>query len=1433
MFTNKKQRILFWGILFFFLGISPIHAYAKPFPDSNVPSAANSVHFESSGSVVDFSANYTPTIYDTNSDLQSGEIASCIQTSDEYIWIGNSSGLFCFDGNKFNKVNVSSRLTSVTCLFSDDKNQLWIGTSENGVACYNLITKKIQFFTTKDGLSSNSVRCIIQDDSHNTYIGTSNFLSVISPEMKIRSPFPSFNVSGITSLAYNKVTNQVAGITNNGTLFYMENMRFEGRTTYSPNSGEYFNCVSATKDGTFFLGTSQCTICSATCKNGKITYSNNYTNSQISCINRIIPDQRTGGLFVCAENGAWYYSVDGEYAKLSINNFDTSFTNAFRDVQGNVWLASNRQGICKLSPTPFSDVLQQYGLSGQAVNAVCQYKKYLYIGCENGLYAVNKQRGESVKTPLTKQLSSTQIQHLYKDSKNNLWISTYSNKGLFCYTSKGKLLHFNEKKHTLGGMFRFVTELNDGTILAASNGGITFIKHNKVIGTLGKNQGLSTPQLLCAYEREDGTILAGSSGGGIFEIKDCKVVNRISSKNGLNSQVVSRIIPVEQGELYLTSNSIYYHMNTKRKLKRLTNFPSTNCYDIQITDNGSAWISNNSGILIVPLKNLLENKKCNYILIDKNKGFDASITANGWNYVDENGDYYICCNQTLKKCNLSTNFSEVNPIKLGVDHIMVNTSKKLTSHTDSYVLPANAMRFSIQPAILDYSVSNPLVHTYLEGFDDTGITTNKSNLTEMTFTNLSSGKYRFHIEILDEMSHVVLQEKIINIEKKPQFFEHTYFKVYLLIVCIFIISLFTWLLSKSSNMSTIRQQMAETQIARQEAERANAAKSLFLANMSHEIRTPINVIMGMNELILRKNPSPDIQKYATDINNSSHTLLSIVNDILDFSKIESGKMNIVCDDYDTASLLCDLASVLTIRANAKNLTPKIIIDEQIPKTLYGDETRIKQIIMNLLSNAIKYSESGTVTFRASLESIQDDCANLRFTVQDTGIGIKKEEIPKLFEVFQRLDEHKNSKIQGTGLGLSITKQLLFLMGSRIEVESEYQKGSTFSFLLSQKITDSATIGNINAYAKKMQHTHTDYAPSFCAPKARILVVDDNQMNLTVFKGLLASTKIQIQTALSGMECLDMICKKHYDIIFLDHMMPEMDGIETLHHINQLNHKCKDTPVIVLTANAVLGAKEMYLAQGFADYLSKPVTGNNLESCVKKYLPTKLLEPVVIKETPQESNEPAVSAASIVQAVDLPAHAVSLDLAHEIDQDTGLTYSGNSQELYQELLQMFHDDTAQKKTHLNHLYETKDWKNYEIEIHAIKSSAKSIGAIPLSQNALELEMAAKNQDIAYITNHHKETMLHWEKVAVLIEELLQDTTTSDTSEIINTLSNEVEQSIENLRDAIFYYNEKDAYRELDFLLAQSFPLGTISTLEKLQFYVMNSDWEKAQKLIKHL
>ena len=572
--------------------------------------------------------------------------------------------------------------------------------------------------------------------------------------------------------------------------------------------------------------------------------------------------------------------------------------------------------------------------------------------------------------------------------------------------------------------------------------------------------------------------------------------------------------------------------------------------------------------------------------------------------------------------------------------------------------------------------------------------------------------------------------------------------------------------------------------ARQIAERSNAAKSEFLANMSHEIRTPINAVMGMNEIILREslqardNPESagdvrgifsDISGYAGIIDSAGRNLLAIINDILDISKIEAGKLEIREGPYSLRAFLSDICRLISFRAQARNLEFRADVDPRLPDSINGDETRVRQVILNVLNNAVKYTNHGSVKFTVTGTPVSGympgQRVNLTFAVQDTGVGIRRKDLDRLFEKFERAGFAGSEQVEGTGLGLTISKNLLDMMGGTIEVKSEFGKGSLFTVTLPQKVVSTERIGEFDIEADP--GTETEMLPQelFRAPDSRILVVDDTRMNLTVVEGLLRKTEVKIDTALSGEEALALTLNVPYDVILMDQRMYGMDGTEAMHRIREqedgINH---ETPIVCLTADALAGVKEKYLAEGFTDYLSKPIDSLALKRTLLRHLPKDKV--ILLKE--DEQNAPT-SAPGPGTDTALQNTSQSTNTAAEpktespfapleqagIHPARGLYYCQQDEALYRSLLAEFAAGAEEKEERLETNYASKNWKDYALLTHSLKSTSGTIGATALSENAAVLEAAANSEDIEKIRAEHEKLLELYRRTTEAIREFCTD------------------------------------------------------------------------------
>ena len=595
---------------------------------------------------------------------------------------------------------------------------------------------------------------------------------------------------------------------------------------------------------------------------------------------------------------------------------------------------------------------------------------------------------------------------------------------------------------------------------------------------------------------------------------------------------------------------------------------------------------------------------------------------------------------------------------------------------------------------------------------------------------------------------------------------------------------------------------------------ASQAKSAFLANMSHEIRTPINAVLGMNELILRESKEKSILEYASNIKTAGSNLLSIVNDVLDFSKIEAGKMELISENYEVSSLIVDLMNMTRERAFKKKLNYEIKVSPSLPKTLIGDCVRLKQCILNLLTNAIKYTKKGSVIFSVDYEKVSEEKILLKIHVKDTGSGIKKEDMPRLFAPFERIEEEKNRTIEGSGLGISIVRRILDLMHSQLDVKSIYGKGSDFSFMVKQQVSDWTGIGDLNEAYSETVAVMSNYKEKIYAPRAKLLFVDDTAMNLDVIKGLLKNTGISIDTVLSGKEALEAVKQNKYDIIFIDHRMPEMDGIQTLHAMKQMTENlCAGKPCIALTANALSGVKNMYLSEGFDDYLSKPVNPVKLEEMIRNYLPKEYLE----EFQPLPEHNKTDYSDFIKQVKALPS----------INSALALTNCA-SEELLLNTIRQFYSSIDKNLSEIQNFFKNKDWENYCIKVHSLKSTSRLIGAEELSKISELLENFSYSKEENKISEPHKELVKMYSDFKLELEPLVKNPEKKAKKTKIS--KKKLSEKMQQINACALSFDIDGLDKIVAELSEFTLPLDFSEKFDKIRLCVQNVDFKQLRSLL---
>ncbi|MCR5310313.1 MAG: HD domain-containing protein [Lachnospiraceae bacterium] len=763
-------------------------AYADSFSDTEAP---------------DYN-DYVQSVYSSNNGLPCGEANDIVQTNDGVLWIGTYAGLYRYNGREFRWIDNYESVKNVNCLYVDEEGRLWIGTNDNGLSIV-IREKVVNVLDQSDGLPSNSVRCITRAEDGYYYVGTTSSLQVLvmNNGLKVANTLQEINYADSISA---DETGRVAVIGSGGRLFLLSSGNIKN-IAQLPGDEEIYNCCAFAPDGTLMVGSSSNHIYCYDVSGDTFSLKRVMTCEEVNCINNLyfLSD---GTLFIASDNGICYRDSLG-YHRLNTNEFNNSIDNMLCDYQGNLWFTSSRLGLLRLAKSPFKDVYSSIGIKRKVVNTIVMWNNTYYIGTDEGLDVVDKYCHTSIRNDLTEKLDGVRIRCMYVDDSNHLWVCTYGN-GLIEYSQIGEKWIYNADSGSFGNRARIVTELSDGTILAAGNTGISFIKDHKVQKTIGNSEGLINSMILTLTERSDGTILAGTDGDGIAVIKDGEVIDMITRDDGLSSGVILRTVkdPKSEGVFIVTSNSLCY-LEPDGSIRVLDKFPYFNNYDIWVKDEDTLFVMSSAGIYVVERDELVSGGEIGWELLDARRGLGTSLTANSWNCYNNNGELFLPCDTGVYVIDVDKYNSDVRSYRMQLASVKFDGAPQPLDRSGTITVVQGVDRVELGLEILNYTIQEPNVGYLLEGYDSRWTIVPQNSLNNIIYVNLPAGAYTFHLAIFDSAGEYVLEERTFTLVKEGELYEQPIFLIYMLLTLALILIWFTWLVvQRQINRQQIKINMA-------------------------------------------------------------------------------------------------------------------------------------------------------------------------------------------------------------------------------------------------------------------------------------------------------------------------------------------------------------------------------------------------------------------------------------------------------------------------------------------------------------------------------------------------------------------------------------------------------------------------------------------------
>lgn len=795
---------------------------------------------DTSSEITDYN-DYVQTVYSSNNGLPCGEANDIAQTNDGVLWIGTYAGLYRYNGREFRWVDEYESVKNVNCLYVDEEGRLWIGTNDSGLSIV-IREQVVNVLDQSSGLPSNSVRCITCSSDGYYYVGTTESMQVVVMNNGMKVVNTLDEISYADSITADKY-GHVAAIGSDGCLFLLQNGKIQNSIRLAEGE-ELFNCCSFAPDGTLMVGTSTNHIYSYSISRNVFERIDSIKCEDVNCINNLnfLSD---GTLFVSTDSGVSYIDDDG-YHRINTNDFNNSIDNMLHDYQGNLWFTSSRLGLLRMAKSPFKDIYGSIGMERQVVNAIVSWNGKYYIGTDEGLDIVDGACQKEINNDLTADLEGKRIRCMYVDGNEHLWVCTYGS-GLLEIDTNGRKWEYNADNGSFGNRARIVTGLSDGTIMAAGDSGISYIKDHKIVQTIKNEDGMINSMILTLTERSDGTILAGTDGDGIAVLKDGEVVKMMTTEDGLSSDVILRTVkdPKSEGVFIVTSNSLCY-LDPEGAIRVLDKFPYFNNYDIWVKDEDTLFVMSSAGIYVVERDELVAGSDIAWELLDARRGLGTSLTANSWNYYNNGkGELFLPCDTGVYSIEVEKYNSDVRSYRMQLASVKLDGVVQPPVRMGAITVGQGVNRVELSPEILNYTIQEPNVGYFLDGYDSQWTIEPQNSLGNIIYVNLPAGEYTFHLAIFDSSGDHILEERKFELVKEGELYEQPGFTVYMLVLLSLLSIWFTWfMVQRQLNAQQIKLNMAnETVMAI-----ANAVDAKDVRTHQHSVRVAEYAVLIAEEM---------------------------------------------------------------------------------------------------------------------------------------------------------------------------------------------------------------------------------------------------------------------------------------------------------------------------------------------------------------------------------------------------------------------------------------------------------------------------------------------------------------------------------------------------------------------------------------------------------